>query len=479
MEELARRLRTAEERLARRLDEASKLLGVEVKAPVELMPLKQDTIARLEEARRKLEEERRRVRAQVEEAAGGVSERERLLQELSLSPDRCPVCGRELSEEHLIEVVERLRRESEELRARLEELRCEEARLEEDLGGLARRLEAVARLSVDEVDELSREAAELSSVLEEARAELSAKLSELDKARRALASLAGLKRRVEELEPLHRKYLEAQGALKAYPPRDELVHQLRSAKAAFEELKARAEKLREDMAKLNYSPEAHMKLRRESEEAEASLRELLVKEAELKGRIDYLKAREAELRAKLAELKQRESERERRARFVELLETIRWSYSKDGLQRTIRARARPLIEELAREYLEKFNLEYSDLKLDEDFNPSLVGPLGEQPVDAISGGERVAVALALRLAIARALAGERLELMILDEPTTHLDEERRRELVEVLRRFFKEEPRVLPQLILVTHEREVEDAADAVYYVTREAGFSKVSMEPP
>jgi len=83
----------------------------------------------------------------------------------------------------------------------------------------------------------------------------------------------------------------------------------------------------------------------------------------------------------------------------------------------------------------------------------------------------------LRLAIARAVAGPKLELMMLDEPTIHLDEERRRELVEVLKKFFREGPRVLPQLILVTHDREVEEAADVVYVVSREAGYSKVKLE--
>ncbi|RLF11513.1 MAG: hypothetical protein DRJ98_03190, partial [Thermoprotei archaeon] len=80
-------------------------------------------------------------------------------------------------------------------------------------------------------------------------------------------------------------------------------------------------------------------------------------------------------------------------------------------------------------------------------------------------------------AIARALAGPRLELMMLDEPTVHLDDERRRELVEVLKKFFREGPRILPQLILVTHDREVEEAADTVYLVTRERGYSRVKSE--
>jgi exonuclease SbcC len=477
VDRLQARLGQARDRLRRRLEEASRLLGVEARAE-ELPSLKEEALSKLESMRRRIDEERLKVRRRAEEAAGGMLERERLLQDLSLNPERCPVCERELPEDRLVKVVERLRRELEELRRRADELRLEEERLGGEVEEAVRRIEAVSRLKVEEVEEAREEVKEAEGSLMEARAELEARLKELEGLKAKLSSLAELRRRAEKLEPLYREYLRAQGALKAYPSREELLRRLRSAKAAEEELAARAGRLREELKKLGYSEEAHLKLREEVEKAEGSLRELKAKEGELKGRVNYSRAREAELEAKIAELKPKEEEAARRSKFVKLLEAVRWSFSKDGLQRAVRARARPLIERLAAESLEKFNLEYSAVKLDEDFNPSLLGPAGEQSIDSISGGERVAVALALRLAIAKALAGERLEFMVLDEPTAHLDEERRRELVEVLRRTFKEEPRVLPQLIVVTHEREVEDAADAVYYVTREAGFSKVVTEP-
>ena len=65
----------------------------------------------------------------------------------------------------------------------------------------------------------------------------------------------------------------------------------------------------------------------------------------------------------------------------------------------------------------------------------MVGPLGVQTIDQISGGERVALAIALRLAIARVLSGKVETIM--DEPTTYLDEERRKELVNILDSFFR------------------------------------------
>jgi len=64
----------------------------------------------------------------------------------------------------------------------------------------------------------------------------------------------------------------------------------------------------------------------------------------------------------------------------------------------------------------------------------------------------------------------------MDEPTTHLDEERRRELVEIMKSFFREGA-TIPQMIIITHHRELEDVADTVYRVEKVNGVSKVIAE--
>ena len=53
-------------------------------------------------------------------------------------------------------------------------------------------------------------------------------------------------------------------------------------------------------------------------------------------------------------------------------------------------------------------------------------------LESLSGGEKVSVALSLRLGMANLLGASNLNLMILDEPTTHLDAERKKSLVGVL-----------------------------------------------
>jgi len=161
--------------------------------------------------------------------------------------------------------------------------------------------------------------------------------------------------------------------------------------------------------------------------------------------------------------------------YISVLGKVRDAYGKDGIQKMIRARARPLLEKTTRDLFERFNLAYSDIKIDDDYNISVIGPSGEQDIDQISGGERVALAIALRLAIAQVLSG-RIETVIMDEPTTHLDEERRKELVNILNSFFREGGRIIPQMLIITHHSEIEEVADIVYSVKKKEGYSTVEL---
>ncbi len=67
----------------------------------------------------------------------------------------------------------------------------------------------------------------------------------------------------------------------------------------------------------------------------------------------------------------------------------------------------------------------------------------------------------------------------MDEPTTNLDDERRRELVNILSSFFREGGRIIPQMLIITHHPEIEDVADTVYAVRKEGGFSVVERTTP
>ena len=77
-------------------------------------------------------------------------------------------------------------------------------------------------------------------------------------------------------------------------------------------------------------------------------------------------------------------------------------------------------------------------------------------LESLSGGEQVSIALALRLGMAHLLGASNLNFMILDEPTTHLDSERRKSLVNVLSQLTNiKENNSSMQFIIITHDAEI------------------------
>jgi exonuclease SbcC len=91
------------------------------------------------------------------------------------------------------------------------------------------------------------------------------------------------------------------------------------------------------------------------------------------------------------------------------------------------------------------------------------------PAEALSGGERTSLALAYRLALARVVrsAGHlRLDSLLLDEPTDGFSPEQVQSMGQLLEELG------LPQVLLVSHERELESVAQRVVWVEKAEGRS-------
>lgn len=172
------------------------------------------------------------------------------------------------------------------------------------------------------------------------------------------------------------------------------------------------------------------------------------------------------------------------AEFVCVLERIRSSvYNRDGpVGMSLRSWALATISKKASEYASLFNIGISRIELAEkarDIAINCYGRNGEIDMDSLSGGEKVAVALALRLGIAYMMGSSKLDFVILDEPTTHLDEERRKALVKIISEAFREGAGPLAQMIIITHDSEIfEDSeVDAVFRFSMTADGSRVIKE--
>ncbi|HEY7546811.1 MAG TPA: hypothetical protein VID27_18110, partial [Blastocatellia bacterium] len=82
----------------------------------------------------------------------------------------------------------------------------------------------------------------------------------------------------------------------------------------------------------------------------------------------------------------------------------------------------------------------------------------ERPFASLSGGEQMAAALAVRLAMLKELSDVRIAFF--DEPTTNMDEERRRNLAQQIGRI-----RDFDQLFVISHDDAFEGATDQIIAV--------------
>jgi exonuclease SbcC len=119
-------------------------------------------------------------------------------------------------------------------------------------------------------------------------------------------------------------------------------------------------------------------------------------------------------------------------------------------------------------------LESEDIEgyIDEDFTPIIDQSGYELDIASLSGGEKTSVALAYRLAlntiVKQVTDTMRNNLLILDEPTDGFSREQLAKMREILHDLNCE------QVIMVSHEQELESVADHVYKVHKQGTVSTV-----
>ena len=169
-------------------------------------------------------------------------------------------------------------------------------------------------------------------------------------------------------------------------------------------------------------------------------------------------------------------------KYVLQLEEIRSQiFNRDGpVATSLRSWALNLISQKASEYLSAFNVKIQRILLQEkarDVGISCYSGNTVLELDSLSGGEKVSIALALRLGMAHILGSSNLNFIILDEPTTHLDEERRKSLVGILSNAFEANLAAISQFIIITHDSEIFENSnvDTIYNFEATSEGTKVT----
>lgn len=169
--------------------------------------------------------------------------------------------------------------------------------------------------------------------------------------------------------------------------------------------------------------------------------------------------------------------------YMSELEQIQTNvFNRDGpVATSLRSWALNTISAKASEYLASLNTKIEKIHLTEktrDISITCYSKNETLDLESLSGGEQVSVALALRLGMASLLGASNLNLMILDEPTTHLDAERKKSLVGVLSQLSNNSNSESPmQFLIITHDAEIfeDSAVERIYKFESSANGSKVN----
>lgn len=441
--------------LGKKFTDFEKISGYHIKAQEKLESSKEKTSKKIG-----------RANSKISGNHGKNREIEKAVHELGRAGAKCPVCRGPLDKKHKEELLEEYSQKIKKNTADIEKWESALEKLKEDRQKIGRSLQDVqninlALLKLQIVDRASLE----KSVLEIK--------SDIKTNENALKDLSGIEkllkeneRKKSELEEDNVRYVTARNYLRRHLPEKE------DLQASSKKIEKDILKLKKNIQKLGgpLDMQKFKRVKHKEGELQERFRDAKVTEGKLESDINHMKNEINDSKKLLTELKLKEKEREKLSKFLVLLKNIRDIFHKDALQRELRTKAMPLIERYTREIFDMFDLPYTDLELTDDFNVALFGPHGGESIDMLSGGERIASALALRIGIAKALSGSAMELIILDEPTIHLDSQRRQDLVEIIKKLSS-----IPQTIVVTHDKEFEQAADRLILVEKVSGISKVS----
>lgn len=525
------------EKMAKKNNELNKELEkysqiLETKINVENVELVlQEKKEEIENTESKLEEEINELNKKIGTLNEKLESIESKLAQIS-EAEVCPVCKRQLTKE-LRETLETELKE-ERLKTKEESDKTKEKikELEGKIKIYKKKSKQLASIDPEKVRETANEIKELEASISQEKSDVEDLNKKLEALRKIDDELKKLEEDIKELEKLSKKYEFAKHELESFPKKEDVENELNKIKGELEtsckeeesllkqlgytpkdpeeelkelrikketydrnkvqaekkdrieaevsetnkklvKTKSELDKIEKSIKELSYDESTHNKIKDEYNSKIKEKNEVEKKKVKIETEIKDENSMKLDLEKELKQLLEKEKEKQALEKFVKILEKVRNAFHKDGLQRLIRVRSKPLLEKFTRDFFEKFNLGYSDIQIDEDYNISLIGQPGVLSMDQISGGERVALAIALRLAIARVLSSE-VKSVIMDEPTIHLDEERRKNLVNILGSFFRESGKLIPQMIIVTHDREIEEVANVVYTVSRREGYSKV-----
>jgi len=352
-----------------------------------------------------------------------------------------------------------LRQEEQSLADAPERLRAIEA----DLVALhdPRRQVATLEVTAGERDALASQVATLESQLAQQAAEIARLDAELTQYVGLNAELQALEETAARTQADYTRHLQFQQAAQRLPEREQETATAREALRKATEAQGQIA-MQLAAARAQFDPEALFAANRRAEELSAergSTAAQLVQAQENSATYESAIAHAEELLLQLdATRKEMEATQDLEKMLLQFRDTIR-----EAGPNVMKALLRHISIEANRIFGELMGERSSQLSWESDYEVVLRRDGRERTFAQLSGGEQMCAALAVRLALLRSLT--RLDIAFFDEPTQNMDDERRYNLAEQIRRV-----RGFDQLFVISHDDTFEQGLDSVIHLEKRAG---------
>lgn len=419
----------------------------------------------------------------------------------------CPRCHQKLTKKHFEKLREEYAGEFENLRGQTTKLEEEIPKLNEEIGLLEEKHIALEqeRESLTKLKESLATLEEKKRKMKKTKREIALRVKAIEKEKQnfedenfALAErekLSKVLQNLKKLEPEKNRFERLKEQLKGY--REAEIERL------YTENKQAAGRKRKILRELTTKGKRFQVLEKEilgNKKKHSSKKEIFDREKVVLDQIDKLeenrkivesvwKSKNSEVAGKKAEIKGQKKRmgelREEILRKEKLLlrrdlyqQYKTWideyfTPATEDIERHVMASIREEFDELFQRWFSQL-IETGDIavRVDDNFTPLVEQSGYELDVKSLSGGEKTSVALAYRLAlnvmVKKVCEAMHSNILMLDEPTDGFSTEQLVRVRDILNELKCE------QVIMVSHERELEGFVDKIYRVRKEAGISSV-----
>lgn len=302
---------------------------------------------------------------------------------------------------------------------------------------------------------LQEEETQLRKEIEQQQAQWNEHKKKLESYLPNIQSAAQLETQIQRLQPQYERYLHNQ---KTASKRQHTEQALNNAKETYNFLQKKGTELEIELQQ--QKPFATQELQEKESKLQQSIRRL----GELEGRIPLDETRRTELQTELdalllkkSELQTENQHQKEAALAIECGERIRKVFKDAGPHMT-----RTLIHSISSEadniFRTLLNQHHFRLQWNESFELMVEEEGKERSFSNLSGGEQMAAALSVRMALIKELSNVRIAFF--DEPTAHMDAERRYNLATQIGQI-----QGFDQLVVISHDDTFETLTDHVIRV--------------